>query len=295
VQLIACDRGEPINLRCVFSAEVSELPDNLSLVCETPEIFDFKINGREISFADSGYFIDKSFRTCDISEYVKLGKNEIELSCRFEQSKETYENIKNAKLFRNLRNKLTYDMEIESLYLIGDFSVSADGEFEMLERFAERYRTPAKISGRALEISLENIEKQGFLNFAGEIVVEKRFVLYDTAKKLSFDMKGINAVKLRVNGKDAGVSIWKNGEIDISKFLVIGENTVELTLVNNLRNLLGPHHLAEGESYFVGPFSFFKEPSFWSWSGKGEKWDDGWCITEISLGSYDEKEKTYEN
>ncbi|UKI35919.1 MAG: hypothetical protein L6V93_17995 [Clostridiales bacterium] len=41
-----------------------------------------------------------------------------------------------------------------------------------------------------------------------------------------------------------------------------GANELEITITNNLRNLLGPHHLKAGESYSVGPASFFKNRRF---------------------------------
>ena len=41
-----------------------------------------------------------------------------------------------------------------------------------------------------------------------------------------------------------------------------GDNTITFTLTTSLRNLLGPHHLAEGESYAVVTTSFNIEPNF---------------------------------
>ena len=74
-------------------------------------------------------------------------------------------------------------------------------------------------------------------------------------------------------------------EFDISDYLVTGENTVEITIANNLRNLLGPHHLEEGESYNVRPSSFISGYSkLWSWN-KNEylEWNDGYCFIETSI------------
>ena len=48
---------------------------------------------------------------------------------------------------------------------------------------------------------------------------------------------------------------------DISKYLVIGENEIELTIVNNLRNLMGPLHL-KIETYAAGPYSFIRRTVF---------------------------------
>ena len=96
-------------------------------------------------------------------------------------------------------------------------------------------------------------------------------------------MLGINAVHILVNGKSVKTVVWNSTEVDLSEYLTPGVNQIELTLVNNLRNLLGPHHLEEGESYSVGPFSFFKGYNMWSWTGKPVMWNDGYCFVETSV------------
>ena len=98
-------------------------------------------------------------------------------------------------------------------------------------------------------------------------------------------MHGLNAVSIKVNKKKIVTAIWNNCEVDLSEYLKIGENVIELTLVNNLRNLLGPHHLEQGESYRVRPSSFFKGSNIWLWnpSGPFEEWNDGYCFVETSL------------
>ena len=62
------------------------------------------------------------------------------------------------------------------------------------------------------------------------------------------------------------LSVWFSYySADLSDYLVVGENTVELTLVNNLRNLLGPHHNVGGELYSVAPAHFYNEPCLWNY------------------------------
>ena len=283
IQHYANKKNGKSHLRLVFRATVKALPKSISLAVETPEIFKFKINGTHLEFSDSGYYVDKSIRKSDITDYMTLGDNEIELSCDFSQSPETYERIEKAHLYKNERNKLTYDMEIESIYLVGDFSVMQTGEFEMLKRNALRYYERPIICERAKKITLSHIEKQGFLNFAGKMRLKKRFSLAELNKKLVFSLKGVNAVAVSVNGAGQDSLIWEKSELDISRYLKRGDNEIEITMTTNLRNLLGPHHLDEGESHFVGPFSFFKERSFWSWASRCDRWNDGWCIIETSL------------
>jgi hypothetical protein len=79
---------------------------------------------------------------------------------------------------------------------------------------------------------------------------------------LRFKLWGANSCKVRVNGKDAGICCWEPFAYDLSGLLQEGNNTLELELTTSLRNMLGPHHLAEGESYFIHTMSFNKDPNF---------------------------------
>jgi hypothetical protein len=45
-------------------------------------------------------------------------------------------------------------------------------------------------------------------------------------------------------------------EADISGLLQTGENRLEVTLTISLRNMLGPHHLAMGQTIIVSPVTF---------------------------------------
>ncbi len=219
-----------------------------------------------------------------ISKYLKAGSNAIELYCDFKQSEKIYADIRNAGKFESVRNKLTYDMEIENIYLVGDFSVRTSGEFGGLDKEAVRYVGEFCIDKPVKTIRLQNIEQQGFPFFSGRITVRKSFEISDVNKKLMLNMKGINAVDIKVNKKDVSIVIWNNSEIDLSPYLSEGENVVEFTLVNNLRNLLGPHHLQEGECYMVLPSSFIKGENFWNWTpGKLTEWNDGYCFVETSI------------
>ena len=69
--------------------------------------------------------------------------------------------------------------------------------------------------------------------------------------------------------------------LSLADFGVRGKTKIELTLINNLRNILGPHHLEIGESYFVCPSTFFKEECVWT--RNPEKWNDGYGFAELSV------------
>ncbi|MBR5508108.1 MAG: hypothetical protein IKV88_08685 [Clostridia bacterium] len=277
----ALDLEKPVNIRCDFEFDAEFIPDDLTLVCETPEIFDIEVNGVAIDKKDSGYFRDKSFRKILISEYAKQGKNTVSLSVVFKQSETVYENIRKAKQFESEKNKLTFDMEIEQIYIIGSFGVKTEGIFEPLPKNACRYTGNFVITKPQEKLTLKDIQKQGFPFFAGNITLAKEFDASSSDMMLKFKKCGINVVKAKVNGKDVETFMWEPFDADLSKFVTLGKNEIELTLVGNLRNMQGPFHLEEGESYFVTPASFFKEKCVWKTDD--EKWRDDYCFANLTI------------
>ena len=284
IQDRACALKRPVKISCIFYADIESISDNICLVSETPEIFEYIINGTKIDFNDEGYFRDISFRKTDITQYLKIGKNIIEMNCTFKQSKKTYTDFENAEKYASVRNSLTYDMEIENIYITGNFSVKTAGKWKTLDKCATRYNGEFKIDKPITTVELKDIQKQGFLFFAGRLVVKKIFDICDINKYLQIKIKGINVVKIKINDQLVSTVIWNNDVIDLSSYLKKGENIIEMVLFNNLRNLLGPHHLEEGESYMVRPSSFIKGENIWNWNrDKPIDWNDGYCFTEQSV------------
>ena len=230
-----------------------------------------KVNGKIIDKTERGYYIDKSFKKIEIAEYMVIGDNTISFDCNFVQNDEFYKNRRKSFLFESEKNKLVYDMEIEAIYLLGDFSVKTDGEWIPLEKDAVRYMGSFEIDAPKDKVSLKNIEQQGYPFFCGEMVLEGELEIAGDNPVLQIERRCFNAVKVKIGG----IEKWMltNDKLSLKEFGVQGKTKVRLTLINNLRNLLGPHHLKEGESLCVGPHSFFKEPCVWTKSR--EKWNEG--------------------
>lgn len=281
----AIEKGRPVNVRCDFKFNAEYIPEKLYLVCETPEIFDITLNDRIVDKTNCGYFLDKSFVKLDVSKLVVLGENIISMAVDFKQSEEVYENVEKAKKFESEKNKLTFDMEIEQIYLVGDFSVKTEGVFEELDRNACRYKGDFIIAKPKEKITLQNIERQGFPFFAGEITLKKQFSANNTNMMLDFTKCGINVVKSKINGNELQQFMWEPYSADISEFISEGNNEIELTLVNNLRNMQGPFHLSTGESYLVTPADFYKEKCVWFDGEEVSRWDDNYCFACVSINN----------
>ena len=219
--------------------------------------------------------IDKSFKLLDISGAVTKGENEIVLTSTVVQLDKTYEHLSKSWAFESMKNSLSYDMEIEPIYIVGDFGARVT---DVPDRFEERCyriktlpvitRSPETVDACALDLS-------GYPEFAGVLTLEREFEITDTAKHVYLAGYGMNCVKLTVNGRVVTSAMFPPYSTDISEWLKPGRNVFELEIVNNLRNLMGPHHIVDGESAWIGPASFFREANvFAQLPGRGEDCHD---------------------
>ena len=149
IQNRACALERPVQILQRYTVEVEEVPDTVFLACETPDLFEIRVNGNPLKKEDCGYFRDRAFRLLNLQGLLQEGENQLEFTCCFQQSEKVYEALKNSLVFESEKNKLTYDMEIEPIYLVGDFSVKTKGSFQgagarrrALQRFFFTWTSP---------------------------------------------------------------------------------------------------------------------------------------------------------
>ncbi len=280
-----CERAnalaKKVRIHQDYHVTVNNLPKNLEIAVETPEIFEIFVNGKKIEKNISGYFRDKSFKTIPIEKYIILGENTISFECDFVQKEEFYQSLKRAEFFESEKNKLVYDMEIEAVYLIGNFSVKTDGMWSKLDKNAVRYNGGFEIDAPKTAIGIKNIEQQGYPFWCGEMCIEGEIDIEGSNPVLELVPRGISAVRVEIGGKTE-VMLTDN-RLPLASFGVCGKTKIRLTLINNLRNLLGPHHLLAGESWQVVPADFFKEKCIWNSDSPENKWCDDYCFAETGI------------
>ena len=255
-------------------------------------MFDIKVNGTRVEKNDCGYFRDIAFRMIDIAKYVNKGLNTIELDSTVDQSQECYRHIDRSWTFESMKNCLSYDCEIEPIYLVGDFSISLPRAREELDNDAYRISELPAVAAPVSEVDICHLDESGFAEFSGRMVLERTFDISDTSRNVTLKGRGINSVRLAVNGKDVATVMYPPYEVDISDYLVEGENRITLTLLNNLRNMMGPHHLKMGECFAVCPSSFYKESNIFNHPDGVDggchdlldQWDEDYCLVHFGLG-----------
>ncbi|MFA4028744.1 MAG: hypothetical protein GDYSWBUE_000808 [Candidatus Fervidibacterota bacterium] len=224
--------GEPCKLIVRYKFEVEQLPPSdkpLWLAIETPHLQRIFVNGEHISSQDEGFYLDRAFRMLNITGRVKLGENVIE--CQWDYKP---------------------PMEVESCYIVGTFGVRCD---ESLTKFVIASLPDG-------EVEATDLVQIGLPFYAGRVTLSKQFELPSlrsvNAAKALLELDQLNAIvaDVNVNGTKCGTLVWRPLQLDITRAVRRGMNEISITLINSLRNLLGPHHHPAGELFMVGPWSF---------------------------------------
>ena len=285
------------NLILKFETQVADVPAKCSLVAEQPNLYRFSVNGKEINFEGAEYYRDHAFRVQDISGTLKEGHNEILMAVDYVSPEPS-----------SLNAIKRYGTEIESIYLIGDFAVAATPSAQP-SGISQKYRDRTLVEKPVYHMSRFEITKentsfdndlalQGYPFYAGKFVLSNSFkvekVLPSKKYFLSFPSFEAIVLKVKVNEKELAPLVFSPWETDISGAIKEGENTIEIELINSLRNLLGPHHHTGGELNEVGPASFTGNPQWPNVGGennwydlrlKGNPtlWRDDYCLIPFGL------------
>ncbi|HIQ05114.1 MAG TPA: hypothetical protein EYH31_05390 [Anaerolineae bacterium] len=246
--------GAPFALR--FSFDMAETPPGpLMLVVETPERFRITVNGQAVQ-ASGDYWRDISFRKVDITRVVQAGRNEIVLESEFGAG-----------------------MELESVYLIGNFAVTAEYVGEAGRGHGQvfnYFRGPFILTIEPQTLTGDDLAGQGYPFFAGRILLRQTITPEDTEGRAFLEFHDPHAIVLnvRVNGHDADPLILPPYRVEVTDALRAGPNDVEIELVSSLRNLMGPHHQRGGDGDWVGPQHFENEA----------QWTDDYTLVPFGLG-----------
>ena len=268
-----------IDQRFTFEVRDNINTEDMCLCMETPERFTVSVNGYCISDV-SGCFIDHSIKRLPIGDKVISGKNEIIISGEFTQNQNVYDVLFTPDVHECEKNKLTYDTELESIYLVGDFAVATDSDYSLGEKKSVFTGHDFYICEKSKSVDIRNITPQGFWFFAGELTLEQKvnITIKDNVRyRVSFEKLYSPAAVLKVNGKTVGLFAFAPYALDVTDYLTNGENTIEVILLSGNRNLFGPHHRPYGESYSVTPATFTDKPD-WAYSGNGPLWTDNYSF-----------------
>lgn len=305
-----------VEMKFCFEARLDlEKNKEFLLAVESADKLTITVNDSRIEYADIGWWKDSAFKKINIKPFVKIGRNEIILERAFCQSKKVYDVLFGINVLETERNKLTYDTELESIYVVGDFGVVSKSGYTEGERKALFTDGPFVIFDLPERVSDGQLTQQGFCFFAGSIKLSQSLRVKSgedrensesigndnkkgksgengrndltgrsIKKRILLDIRKPDAPvsKLFVNDKPVKTLMWAPYIIDITDFVHDGDNKLTLQLFAGNRNLLGPHHHRKGELYFVAPHDFLGT-AVWQNGMDGDTWRDRYCFVRFEV------------
>lgn len=221
-------RPKRLNLKLMFEFRVDELPRSASLVVERIWLFTLHVNGHLVPTETSEWCWDKQFGMVDVTRELVKGLNRVELSCTYD-----------------------LDVEVEDVYLVGDFGVRRVGICDYA------------VGGEPGTLQDGSWTEQGYPFYSGSMIYQKVIRIRKVEGRI-YSMRLRNPrgtlFRISVNGRDAGY-LWKQPwELDVTDLLKDGENLIQVEVVGSLRNAFGPlHHNLGDRLPWTGPREFVDE------------------------------------
>lgn len=283
-----------ITLYFTFQADLNlEQNKEFYVIIEEAQQYEVLVNGKIIPYQNQGWWKDKSFKKMNIKKQIQQGHNEILLKTKFKQPQKVYDVLFGENVYETEKNKITYDIEIENIYLLGDFGVKSKTAFEETSRRGIITKGDFAITNQPNKLSGKNFTEQGLLFFAGQVEISQKIEV-DVNKGvrviLNYGKHDAPLCKIYLNGNLVKDSLWAPYKVDITDIVKKGWNTVSYRVFASNRNLFGPHHHIDGECYNVGPDSFTGN---WSWVERTSEadatdveasdknyWTDSYCFVK---------------
>ena len=213
------DRSFTLQLKFTFYVDEKAENLNFGLSIKNPELYKISVNGTDTSAGD-------------ITALVKGGENTLELYA--------------AKFDMALNN---YNTPLEKPIIYGNFALQNNSSFSFNEEGKIITNSDFIITEMPKTVTINNITESGFWTFDGKIkltqdlfIEEKRAGTY----KISFKEFGAMLATISINGVAAGTIGFKPYELDISDYILQGENQIDISLYIDKENILSAINSKDG-------------------------------------------------
>ncbi len=191
----------------------------------------------------------KEYVELDLTDALQIGENTLEISLWNYQREEVYDVLFTPGVLETLKNKLTYDTEIENCMLVGNFGVSAS----TIERVDEK---TCRVDGFQLEKMAETLQANAW--------IESGFPFAYKPVRLEKTMNCEGNLRLRCQHSFQEIRVFLNGEYKgvfllqdcVSLGRVSKGDRLTLEVVPGLKNLFGQHHTENTDIQLSCPESF---------------------------------------
>ncbi len=199
---------------------------SIRAVVERPDLWQVYINSEVVSKQEGSFWIDKDFPVFALGEYLKTGKNTLTLKAP----------------------RMHILAEVMPVYLLGDFLVQPGNKgFELC-------------GGDISEMG--SWREAGLPFYSQKVAYSQNFNVSkseNTFYKVRMDNWNGSISEVWVNGKPAGVISWQPNELDVTSYLIEGENEVVVKVIGSLKNTFGFFYNSN-DNWIFGPHSWNEAP-----------------------------------
>ena len=265
-----------------FEFDSNYVSEDMRLMYENCQNADIWLNGNKVIF-DEKSIMDEDMLLGKISEFVKVGMNQIVEKLYFYENDDVFPILYGGGMTASLKNKLVYDTYLESLRIVGHFGVYGKNGFNNTD-LPNFYSADSFFIGKPKKI-VNDLLFDGFTFFAGKIRLKNKIYLSGTNVSLKITGR-IHYAKLFINGNYAGDYLF-NDELNVSDYAIKGENIIEIELYTGSRNLFGPfHEKGKTESFYAAPSSFSMAGS-WKEDFTSSKYSPSYTFVRTGIFEYD--------
>ncbi|MBB6633846.1 glycosyl hydrolase [Cohnella thailandensis] len=213
-----------------FAVRQGEVPSEIGLIVERPELYRIQINGHELSVQEGTCWLDSHMGQTDISAFIREGENVIRL----------------------VGKPFSIRMEIEAVYVTGSFSVEeSNGEW---------------VIGEPKPIGTGSWREQGYPFYGGAVAYRKQVLIPEGKEPVRVtlpDWRGTIATVF-VNGTVVGrIGLDRCPSLDITSRVTRGEKQeIAVRVAGSFRNLLGPHFDPSRPRNIAWPSFWKRTPAF---------------------------------
>lgn len=238
----------PIFFRYEF--EVDEISDQMYLRAESCREVQAWMNGELL---EEKLPVQESYISLyDIHDKVKIGKNSYVVEVNWYENPSVHYALYGENVTESLKNCISYDSELQPIWIVGNFGVYARNGFEDAIEPEFIIGDDFYIGSKPKKVTEPVTDGLPF--FAGSVTMSQKVQL--TTKDTLLQIAGAYLMaEVFVNGGNAGKLLFDT-ELDISAYAKEGENEIRIRFIRDNRNLYGPHHLCNSKYENVSPWSF---------------------------------------
>lgn len=206
-----------------FDFTISDVPSKQTqLVIEDASDYIIYVNKEKLSGETEGWFVDKCMGRLNIPQ-LKQGVNNITLELPYMAS-----------------------TELENIFIIGDFGVSAD----------------RRIIKEPKKLAVGDWGLQGYYHYHAGMKYKYKLKNDNLGDDLIMDLGKYSDVVtvLRINGFETIIPWKAKSRVQIAHMLEEGENDIEIEVMGAPRNMFGPFHLADSKEMWTGSGAFHPDP-----------------------------------